>query len=786
MSRISSSVGLITGIPIEDTVKKLMALAARPRDILVSRNDGLKQQQTAIGTLSSRLLSFQFAVNKLKAASVFTTREVTSSNPAVLTAELPSSGTPPLGSFQVRPVRAASAQQLVSQRFDSADDVPTSGVVSLRVGGFVDKGISLAELNDGAGVPRGKIRITDKSGVGAIIDLTFARTVDDVLSAINDNADVAVTAAVDGDSFTLTDASGGSGNLAVAEVSGGATAAALGLVGINTASTEATGTDVFRLHAGTKLTSLNDGAGVQVTREGVVDVDVELRDGTTLAIDLADAATLGDVVAQINAANPAKLSAAISGDGNRLVLNDLTGGAGSFTVENGAASTAADDLGLTASVAGDTITGGRLVSGLRDTLVSSLRGGAGLGTLGQIAITDRDSVVPVVVDLSTAETLDDIVDLINASTADVTASINSARNGIQITDASGGSGSLVVANNDATNTADALGIAVNSAVASVNSGTLQRQTISEATLLSSLNGGKGVKVGDIRVTNSAGVSKGVDLNPVGNVARTVGDVIAKINAQASGVVARINDAGDGVILIDQSSGTKVLGVQDLSGTIAASLNLTRASTTIDIDGTPTQVVDGSAAQSIDLGDLDGAVVGTPLSALNGGAGVARGYFVITDSEDRSIAIDLKGADAGVNTVEQLIDLINSRRRAGQWLQRPRPPQRPGQRHPARAARFRNRDAHRPRRNQLHGGRQFETRRDRQNRQRPANHQRRRDDPRRRRDLEPPVGTGQQHQRARRRRHRQRDLRRRRLPPVARFQLHGRSQPVARRRSRRRI
>jgi len=38
MSRIQSSVGLITGIPIEETVNKLMAVAARPRELMVNRD----------------------------------------------------------------------------------------------------------------------------------------------------------------------------------------------------------------------------------------------------------------------------------------------------------------------------------------------------------------------------------------------------------------------------------------------------------------------------------------------------------------------------------------------------------------------------------------------------------------------------------------------------------------------------------------------------------------------------------------------------------------------------
>ena len=79
-------------------------------------------------------------------------------------------------------------------------------------------------------------------------------------------------------------------------------------------------------------------------------------------------------------------------DGNRIELVDLTAGSGTFATANVGTGTAADDLGLTTTASGDTITGRRLVSGLRDTLISSLKGGAGLGVLGQLDITNRSGV----------------------------------------------------------------------------------------------------------------------------------------------------------------------------------------------------------------------------------------------------------------------------------------------------------------------------------------------------------------------------------------------------------
>ena len=221
MSRITSSIGLITGIPIEDTVNQLMQLAARPRDLLVSRNKSIQDEQTAVNTLSTRLLGFQFAINKLKSTTVYSSRTVTSSNKDALSAAVPSGTTPPAGTVVVRPVRTASSQQLLSQRFESLDASLSTGSLSLRMGGFVNKGAALEVLNGGAGVPAGKIKITDRSGASATIDLTYAQSVDDVLVAINQNAEIGIKASVVGDSFRLTDVSGGSGNLLSAPVARG-------------------------------------------------------------------------------------------------------------------------------------------------------------------------------------------------------------------------------------------------------------------------------------------------------------------------------------------------------------------------------------------------------------------------------------------------------------------------------------------------------------------------------------------------------------------------------------
>src|SRR4051794_3775005 len=206
MSAISSSTGtlgsgtgLVTGINIDDTVTKLMSIASQPKVNLTGRTTTLKNEKLAITQLTSLLVAFQFESNQLGNDSIFNSRAVSSSNETSLTAAVATDGNPAVGSYAFTPVQTASSQQLLSQTFGAKEAVG-AGSLTFGTGGFVDPGISLDELNAGAGVQRGKIRITDRSGATTVIDLSFARNVDDVLNAINSNTDINVTATTAGDS----------------------------------------------------------------------------------------------------------------------------------------------------------------------------------------------------------------------------------------------------------------------------------------------------------------------------------------------------------------------------------------------------------------------------------------------------------------------------------------------------------------------------------------------------------------------------------------------------------
>ncbi|MEM9185030.1 MAG: flagellar filament capping protein FliD [Planctomycetota bacterium] len=662
MSAIQSSVGLITGIPIQDTVDQLIAISARPRDQLVTRTNEIQSERGAVDTLSSLVLSLQFSANRFDASSTFTGRTASSSSTGVGVA-IPNGSTPQAGSYQFTPLQSASASQYVSGSVDDISEAIGSGTLRFGFGGQVDSALRLEELNGGAGVAAGQIKITDRSGASATVDLRSAQTVDDVLLAINATTDISVSASTSGDTFVLTDDSGGSGSLSVTDIGLGTTAADLGLDGKSTTTATLTGDDVYNLTSTTKLTTLNDGNGVRLI-SGQDDLRFTARDGSgTFGVDLGDATTLGDVVTAINtdSDNNGKVVAAINSSGTGLTITDATGATtNNFVVANGLLGSAATDLGIAADIAGATVNGSRIASVLKDTLVGSLGGGAGV-TLGEITLTDRagtsfDS------NLAGLETLGQIVDQINADAttagANARARVNDSRNGIVVEDTVGGGTSLAVVDKDSNATATALGIAGSTTGSSLDSGSLNRQTVSESTLLSSLNGGQGVSITDFFITDSAGVQKLVDLNASGAVAETIGDVIDKINALGNGVLASINTTGDGILLTDTAGGSGTLTVAESgTGAAAADLGLLGASTATD--GSNRQIIDGSTRYSVDLSDLTQSSTSISLSTLNSGSGVNLGIFQITDSLGRTAAVALNKAGSEAFTIGDVINAINA-------------------------------------------------------------------------------------------------------------------------------
>ena len=250
------------------------------------------------------------------------------------------------------------------------------------------------------------------------------------------------------------------------------------------------------------------------------------------------------------------------------------------------------------------MTSDRLLGGLQSSLLRGFGGGqgVGLGELGLVDITNRAGQIATI-DLSQAATLFDVIDAINAANIGVTGRLDESRSGLVLEDTTGGTGNFIIADGDpVTNTAERLRIAVNAAVASVETGDLLLARVSETTRLDSLNGGAGVELGRIRITDTQGGSNSLDLAR-GDI-ETVGDVIDAINALAVRVTARINDRGDGILLIDEANGTQPLSVEDVTGTTAQDLHFLRPAQQLDLGGTLAWAIDGSTTFRVELDEDD--------------------------------------------------------------------------------------------------------------------------------------------------------------------------------------
>jgi flagellar hook-associated protein 3 FlgL len=300
----------------------------------------------------------------------------------------------------------------------------------------------LAQLHGGAGVELGSIDIVLQDGATVVsrsVDLSLAETIGDVKTFIEDAfAGQAVTLTVDVDpasqsGLRLTPSSG---TVSVSDVSGSRVAAHLGIA--SAAAAQIAGADVdstISIHS--QLSDLNNGTGIGATSG----TGLLIRNGDKSAVvDVSSAVTVQNLFNQLRLAD-LDLDVGVSADGSGIAIASRLAGAEFSIGENNG--TVATSLGIR------TLTG--------DTLLSDLNGGAGaqLQAAGTLDFTRRDGSL-ISVDVSSAQTVQQVLDTINAVDPDnLTASLNAVGNGVSILDNSG-TGPLTIAGND---TSLALGIA---------------------------------------------------------------------------------------------------------------------------------------------------------------------------------------------------------------------------------------------------------------------------------------------------------------------------------------
>lgn len=667
MSSIRTGIGLNSGIDIAGLTQSLISAQRAPARRLELRVAQFQGVQLGIQALEANVLTLASSVASLNDADTFDSVQVSNSDTTQIT--VTSQDDASLGDFAFQSLRLATTEQRLSKGFANSDVQKIgAGEITVSQGGELFTATRLDTFNGGQGVQRGSINITDRSGTTATIDLSEAYSIDDVLDAINDDTSIGVTASTLGGQIILEDSTGSTtSNLIVAEQGTGGTASDLGLLQ-SVASTTLTGADVYYLTEDFTLDQLNDGNGL-FQLSGADDVRITLQDATELNVNLDEIFNIDELLTAINSHddNGGKLTASLSS--GRLVLTDNTGGGGSLTVEdiNGAA--AVNSLGLDNTASGNTLTGDRLLAGLGSRLLRNLRGGQGITTPGQVSLTDRAGRTSTI-DLSSAESLDEVISAINSAQdggtdLSLTARLNSLGTGIEVVDTSGSTTSnLIIADTGGGSVATDLGIAVDAAVTEVDSDSLNFRRVGHETGLDAYapDGGR-VQTGSFLIEDSAGNQQAISITE--NV-KSIGDVIQRINAASSVLVtAQLNSTGDGFEIIDEAGGTGQFTIEEVTGTTAADLRILGTGV-VGTSGNPEITSRDQTVISVDADDtletlaakINSASAGFTAGVLNDGTSFNSFRLSLSSATSGGagrLVIDSGGLDLDLNVTTEARD-----------------------------------------------------------------------------------------------------------------------------------
>lgn len=677
---ISSGIGLISGIDTVSLIDQLLAIDAQSKVPIFQRLNTLNTSKAAMLDINSRLLNLGSAARAFRMDSVFDSVNATVSDDSVASVSATTSAIPGQYSFQVG--QLVSTSQVMSSGFTGASDVPLGlDQISFEWGqGRLQNDTDLSALNGGEGVQRGSIRIQDRSGQSATIDLSRATTVQEVLDSINDASGVQIAASISGDGIVLTDLSSGSGSIVVQEGGTSSTASDLGLLGSSVSST-LTGNDINTLGSKSLLSAFNDGNGVFIRDNGVTDFrlqvgasvyDIDLgRQDTPITLDteLADLNN-GDGI-EINEDSEAPDFTVITSTGVEvdIDLGDLLDDDGQ--IDTPAATTVSDLLirvntALAAEVGVNQVVMDIRADGKGFEIVDNLGGSdeptvVGAGPNGDDTASDlkilatgvggtlTGGLIPNKVETPQAGTVSDLLARISEQTGGaVTASIAPDGNGIRLN--AGGEAITVLAGDidgssfgadvGAQTLAD-LGLVEGDSGTSITGNRVLSGFGS--ILVDSLNGGAGLGVASsMTFTDREGDS--ITINGLDQY-ETVAELVDAIQLDLAGsdvdIDFRYNSVGNGFEIFDWSRG----GSADLevSGDMAEALG-----------------VSGSVAgESIRGSNLQVQYVGlaSRLEDLNYGRGVGSGEFRITGSSGESATIKI-GSDS--QTLYDVIKEINAR------------------------------------------------------------------------------------------------------------------------------
>lgn len=315
----------------------------------------------------------------------------------------------------------------------------------------------LDQVNDGRGIRRAAsgadFRITAKDGTTFDVNLNAARTIGDVVDAINAAGGTRVTADIPagGNGIRLSDNTGAGGAFGVTALNGSKAADDLGIRAISGSAVINGGPVLAGLNT-VLVSSLRGGTGMPLGR-----ISIQDRSGATATVDLAGSTSLQDILNRINNASGVSVTAGLKPSGNGIQIADDSGDTGDMVIAD-VNSTSAAVLGI-AGTFDSTVTSVQGANLQRqwineNTLLADYNGGKGV-TPGKFKITNAAGL-SATIDLTSSSTirLGQVIDKINGAGINVTASINANGDGLLLTDGSGGAGKMKIEESNSTTAAN--------------------------------------------------------------------------------------------------------------------------------------------------------------------------------------------------------------------------------------------------------------------------------------------------------------------------------------------
>lgn len=569
------STGLATGINYADIIEGLLNLERKPVDKLKEKIDLNVLKQEAYDQLNGLALSANLSMFDLSSNSTFNKKITTSSDESVVTATADNNAS--IGSHTIRVAKLASAAVNLSNGYVSKTSTIGGGTLSFELGGKrLDQGTNLDDLNDSAGVQRGKVTISDSTGKSETFDLAEAITVQDALDILNANG-LGVTFATDRtndnistkptyNGYKIKATNSSSNTITLTDVGNGTTLSDLGFKtssskSLSTGKTSTSQSNIYYVTEATKLNKVNDGFGITTSNTGTNDIRFYVlnqleNSKKSVEVDLSSATDVGDV---LNLVNDALFDKGLSPYTKMKLNSDGTGFEFTGTVSNFQNindSRAATDLGLTnIHLSNGVYQAEPLLAEMNSSLIRNLKGGHGIENLktGTFQITSKSGNI-YSINLKHVVSVNDIISTIDNATSFQEVS------GIQTV-------STVVSGSNYITDTDLV----------VGSTKFNFDKLIGATVTDSANTAWSATISSYDLDLNRLYFDSASDNLTGNTTAGNNYKISYLNNE---LTAGINANGNGLEIFDSSSGGSTFRVDDVSGDVAKQLGL---ETTLSVD-----------------------------------------------------------------------------------------------------------------------------------------------------------------------------------------------------------